>query len=271
MQSPQVVRRASVLGMTVAVFMAASAEVNLARAATWICVPETAGQDVTSGGTSGECKAAYTKVELPPTAEMTVLNDILPHTKYVAEGIDKKPTIQFSGANVQIINGEGKTTTTNGEGNLVIGYDEEPGSQTGSHDLMLGGHQSFTSFAGLIAGYANSISGKYATVSGGWGNIASGEEAPSVSGGVDNTASGFYTSISGGSNNAASREDASISGGHGNTASGRVASVSGGSENKSSGEYASVLGGYKNLAEGEWSAVYGGKEQTASKEYEVIG
>ncbi len=271
MQLSQAVRRASMLGMTVAVFMAASAEVDLAGAATWICVPETAGNAVTSGGSSGECKAAYTKVELPPTAEMTVLNDILPHIKYVAEGIDAKPTIQFSGVNAQIINGEGKTTTTNGEGNLIIGYDEEPGSQTGSHNLMLGTHQSYTSFGGLVAGFSNSISGRYATVSGGWGNTASGEYAPSVSGGVDNTASGFYTSVLGGYDNGASREDASVSGGHGNTASGKYASVSGGASNKASGEYASVLGGYKNLAEGEWSAVYGGKEQTASKEYEVIG
>jgi hypothetical protein len=271
MQLSQALGRASMLGIAVAVFMAASAEISVAGAATWICVPETAGNAVTSGGSSGECKAAYTKVELPPTAEMTVLNDILPHIKYVAEGIGAKPTIQFSGVNMQILNGEGKTTTTNGEGNLILGYDEEPGSQTGSHDLVLGTKQSYTSFGGLVAGFNNIISGRYATVSGGWGNTASGEEAPSVSGGVDNTASGFYTSVLGGFDNAASREDATVSGGHGNTASSKYASVSGGASNKATGEYAAVLGGFKNLAEGEWSVVYGGKEQTASKEYEVIG
>ena len=42
--------------------------------------------------------------------------------------------------NVQVVNGEGKSETTNGEGNLVIGYDEDKGGhpQDGSHNLVLG-------------------------------------------------------------------------------------------------------------------------------------
>ena len=49
---------------------------------------------------------------------------ILPYVSFVKEGIDKKPTIQLSRANVQIVNGLGKTNTVNGVGNLIIGYDE---------------------------------------------------------------------------------------------------------------------------------------------------
>lgn len=49
-----------------------------------------------------------------------------------------KPTIRLSGANVQIPNGEGSTNTTNGAGNLIIGYDENPQTQTGSHNLIGG-------------------------------------------------------------------------------------------------------------------------------------
>ena len=45
----------------------------------------------------------------------------VPCESYLAEGIDKKPTVQFSGCNVQVVDGEGKTATKNGEGNLVIG------------------------------------------------------------------------------------------------------------------------------------------------------
>ena len=45
-----------------------------------------------------------------------------------------KPTIQISGANLQLVNGSGSTETLNGAGNLVIGYDEMPGTQTGSHN-----------------------------------------------------------------------------------------------------------------------------------------
>lgn len=213
---------------------------SAASAQTWLCVPETAGKAVTSGGTEGKCEAKNTAVELPPTAELTTLNKILPHITYVAEGIDKKPTIQFSSANVQIISGEKYEYHENGEGNLIIGYDEEPGTQTGSNNLMLGLRQSYTSVGGLIAGYGNTTSANFASVSGGGYNVASGEGS-SISGGVYNTANILDASVSGGSNNTAS------------------------------GMRASVLGGYKNLAEGEWSAVYGGKEKTASKEYEVVG
>jgi hypothetical protein len=285
MRTSQAIRRASVLGTVVAVFMAVGAEFSLAGAATWICVPETAGTAVTSGGSSGECKAAYTKVELPPTAEMTVLNQILPHIKYTAEGVDAKPTIQFSGVNLQIINGEGKTSLNNGEGNLVMGYDESPGTQTGSHDLILGTSQSYTSYGGILAGESNKISSPFASVTGGEFNTASGEGA-SISGGRNSEASGVTASVSGGSTNKASELSASVSGGQNNTASFKMAwvgggykntasyqtsSVSGGEGNTASGAYSSVLGGFKNAAETWWTTVYGGKEVKATKEYEVAG
>ena len=87
--------------------------------------------------------------------EAATLKGILPCIKSVSEGIDKKPTVQFHGCNVQIVNGEGKTNSTNGAGNLVIGYDENPDArpQTGSHDLILGQNQEFTSFGGIVAGF----------------------------------------------------------------------------------------------------------------------
>jgi hypothetical protein len=58
-----------------------------------------------------------------------------------AEGIDGKSTVQFSGCNVQIVNGEGSTETTNGTGNLMIGYDNKAYgvTQSGSHNLIIGG------------------------------------------------------------------------------------------------------------------------------------
>ena len=74
---------------------------------------------------------------------------MLPYVKFVKEGIDKKPTIQFSGANVQIVNGAGVTASTNGEGNLVIGYEASGGPRTGSHNLVIGDNESWTSFGGL--------------------------------------------------------------------------------------------------------------------------
>jgi hypothetical protein len=82
---------------------------------------------------------------------------ILLHIKYEEKGIDEKPTIQFSGVNVQIVNGEGATATTNGAGNLAVGYDEPsgaPGShpQTGSHNLIVGEQQTYTSYGAILGG-----------------------------------------------------------------------------------------------------------------------
>src|SRR6266568_4023467 len=57
-------------------------------------------------------------------SEIKLLKSILPHIKYVESGVGGKPTIRFSGVNVQVVNGEGETgAPVNGEGNLVIGYD----------------------------------------------------------------------------------------------------------------------------------------------------
>ena len=50
-----------------------------------------------------------------------------------------KPTIRVEGANLQVVSGPGATSgTVNGTGNLVVGYDEGTGSQTGSHNLPAG-------------------------------------------------------------------------------------------------------------------------------------
>jgi hypothetical protein len=183
------------------------------------------------------------------TAEAEQLKALLPYIKLVPSGIAGKPTIQFSKVNVQIVNGEGKTATVNGEGNLVVGYDEnpgtergEPGVQTGSHNVILGEEQEFTSYGGLVVGEGNSITGRFASVSGGTFNTASGEES-SVSGGADNVASAHAASVSGGWTNTASADTSSVSGGYKNTASGERASVSGGSENSAKGNYSSILGG----------------------------
>lgn len=82
-------------------------------------------------------------------SEQEALKEMLPYVKFVKEGIGKKPTIQFSAANVQIVNGEGHTASANGEGNLVIGYEEAGPPQGGSHDLVIGEKQGWNSFGEL--------------------------------------------------------------------------------------------------------------------------
>jgi hypothetical protein len=219
-----------------------------AEAPTTICVPEHASSQVLSTNTKGECptktinKVAvkYKSEALPGTAELAKLDKILPHVNYVESGVAGKPTIQFSGVNVQILNGEGKTATTNGAGNLLIGYDEAfSKAQTGSHDLILGEEQQFTSYAGIIAGWRNTVEAPFASITAGESNFAKGN----------------YSAVSGGELNAASGEASWVGAGAQNTASGTKASVS---------------GGYKNTASGSRASIFGGKELTAPNEFEAI-
>src|SRR5947209_19801878 len=116
------------VGLMAVVTAAALWAADVAAAAVtpgWECVPTTAGQPVLSGGTGSAptCGATSTPV-LAPT--------------YVSSGVGGKPTVQFAAVNVQILNGAGATASANGEGNLVLGYDESPGSQTRSEERRVG-------------------------------------------------------------------------------------------------------------------------------------
>jgi hypothetical protein len=178
------------------------------------------------------------------TSRVSALESTLSKVSYTDSGLNGKPTLQISGANLQIVSGTGSTNgTANGEGNLIIGYDENPSNydQTGSNNLVLGNHQTFTSYGGLIAGQQNTLSAPFADVFGEI-NTASGGGS-SVSGGYSNTASGTYSSVTGGYINTASGSYSSVSGGVRNTTSGDLSSVSGGASNTASGGASSILGG----------------------------
>jgi hypothetical protein len=151
------------------------------------------------------------------TSRVSALETTLSKVSYTDSGLNGLPTLKISGANLQIVSGSGATDgTVNGEGNLFIGYDENPSygpfAQTGSHNLVLGKDQGFTSYGGLIAGQFNTLSGAFADAFG-VGNTASGLGS-SVSGGLENTASGEYSSVSGGFENTASGQLSSILGGN---------------------------------------------------------
>jgi hypothetical protein len=153
---------------------------------------------------------------------------------------DAANEVVITGANLRIVNGLGATDTTNGLGNLIVGYNESrqgnpdcpsfnpcTDTRTGSHNVVVGRQHNFSSLGGLVVGDLNEISGIFASISGGALNVASGPPA-SVSGGFRNTASGPSASVSGGADNIARGIDSSVSGGAFNTASGLAASVSGG-------------------------------------------
>jgi hypothetical protein len=172
---------------------------------------------------------------------------------------DATNEVVITGANLRIVNGLGSTETTNGVGNLIVGYNEfDPlitNIRTGSHNVVVGRANNFSSFGGLAVGTLHEISGRYSSVCGGDQNIASADNS-SVCGGFGNTASGVISSISGGAGNTASGFQAAVSGGTRNTASGLSSSVSGGQDNTASGDFSSVSGGLNRTApaENNWAA-----------------
>jgi hypothetical protein len=207
---------------------------------------------------------------------VAALEDLLKHFSR------KGNEVFITGANLHLVNGLGLTGCTgaleepipdcpnpNGLGNLIVGYNEPRGDvaekniRTGSHNVVVGQHHNFSRFGGLVVGFANEISGDFASVSGGRGSTASGDFA-SVSGGSSNTASGDASSVSGGASNTASGEGATVTGGNDNTASGPDSSVSGGDVNTASGFRATVTSGANNTASGPFATVSGGGGNTAS-------
>ena len=99
------------------------------------------------------------------------LMKLLPHMSVVEQdNLDgtTSTTMLFSGVNVQIVNGLGATngneanptsltpdgTSVNGLGNLIVGYNEGDDTmfRTGSHNVIVGFQQSYSSFSGLVLG-----------------------------------------------------------------------------------------------------------------------
>jgi len=193
-------------------------------------------------------------------------------------------TIRFERINVQVVNGLGATSgypmdpdsvdpldvQVNGVGNLIVGYNELGNpivdDRTGSHNMVLGHGNSYTSFGGFVGPRDNTTSAPFASVTGGTGNQASGLSA-SVVGGGGNTASGFLASVTGGKNNVASGYWSAVSGGRANSATDNYTSVSGGDGNTASNCWASVSGGVYNEASGYWASVSGGRSNLASGYY----
>lgn len=229
------------------------------------------GETLTTLATQSEVDALQAKVEALEAANTTLtqtvdeLQDKLSKVSYDATGVNGRPTLTIAGANLQIVNGLGTTDTMNGLGNLFVGYGEGGGSQTGSHNVVLGTHQTFTSYGGIAGGGSNTLSGPGSVVFGG-GNTASGSRS-AVTGGSSNVASGAVSWIGGAQNSDATAQNASISGGANNTASRAFASISGGSNNVASGFGSSVSGGGLNEASGDNSSILGGRDITVSTQY----
>lgn len=235
------------------------------------------------------------------------MKDVMAYAQYMSlQAVNGQPTVRFTGVNVQVVNGQGKTGTANGVGNLIVGYDEpysggnfsctvgmtsglaaqslpvtdqvacakaggawQQGFKTGSHYLVLGSGNNYSRWGGLVAGANNTVSFDYASVTGGSDNTASGSNS-SVSGGDHNTARGYLSSVSGGQSNIAGGASSSVIGGKSNNALGIFSTVTGGSRNAASALNASVSGGHHNTASGAHSSVTGGIGNTASGSHSSV-
>jgi hypothetical protein len=163
------------------------------------------------------------------------LQSLINKTQFIS--VDANGEMHITNTNLHLENGLGATNgdpsnpvippgVTNGKGNLIIGYNLSKvplggtDHRTGSHNLVLGDGNDYTSYGGIVAGSFNAISGAYASVTGGQRNTASGENS-SVTGGDLNLASGLLSSVSGGIDNTASGEASSVSGGFNHNQGGR--------------------------------------------------
>jgi len=172
-------------------------------------------------------------------ADMTRVTALESKTQYMSIDTTAKSTT-FSGCNVFVNDGGGNTdvSVTNaagdGLGNLIIGYNvkghrtvSEPDVRTGSHNLILGDDNNYTSFGSLVAGRFSNSNNAYTSICGGYGN----------------TTSQTYTSILGG---------------FGNHAIGNVSVICGGRLNTTNGDSATILGGYSNTTGNDFAVIAGG-------------
>jgi len=177
-------------------------------------------------------------------------------------------TIRITGVNVQIVNGLDGTngnpldpdaiasaqTLVNGTGNLIVGYNElgnpNGNERTGSHNIVVGKGNSYSSFGGLVVGHDNRIGaadiphfGAYSSILGGRDNYARATRCAIV-GGLNDFANNDYTVVLGGQNNEAYGDYCSILGGSGNVLASSVdlAVAVGGTGNGTSTNSSVVVG-----------------------------
>lgn len=193
------------------------------------------------------------------------------------------PTVRITAANLQVVNGTPGVYVGNGTGNIIAGYNNIGSSsyscsyweytdesscvangfiwsndhRSGSHYIVTGGLNSYSSVSGFLGGSHNTVNARYGNVLGGSSNIASGDRS-SILGGTLNSILG----------NVASQSWSTISGGRENTVSGFHSSILGGSQNTVTGDFSSVSGGGGNTASGGFSSVSGGFNRSATADYD---
>jgi hypothetical protein len=232
-------------------------------------------------------------------AELQGSNEGLAKKLKCVSSISTDKDVIFEGCNVHVRNGLGQTPTTNGYGNLIVGYNKnEVWTRTGSHNLIVGDLNEYKSWGGIVSGSNNMLSAPNATILGGGENEARttsgtilgaskaitdtgavivggmrnyagvGAHFGVVIGGIENSVNGPEAVAVGGTMNDAAGGNALAAGGSENHAD--SGTICGGSQNVSTGLDASISGGSHNTASGRASSVSGGNTNTASGDYSSI-
>jgi hypothetical protein len=127
----------------------------------------------------------------------------------------------FSGLNLQLVNGSGETITSNGLGNLVLGYNETIPSgitRSGSHNVVVGPEHGYSGNAGIVQGKSNVIGLDFSAVLS--SEFSQATKSLSVIVGASNSsASGRNSSVFGGHGNVANKDETTIVGGRNVTTS----------------------------------------------------
>jgi len=197
-------------------------------------------------------QSAVATLQSTVSSQQTTINTLTTKLQYVtASGHDLTLT-----GNLHVVSGAGHTNSApNGQGNVIIGYNElrtasgSVNDRTGSHCLVLGSQNNYSSYGGMVAGFSSSASGTYATVTGGYGNTASGSYT-AVNGGKANTASATCAAIGGGNANTASANYAAVGGGTGNSANVASAFLPASTSTASLQSFQSQINGLQSLANG---------------------
>lgn len=143
----------------------------------------------TSGGGGGTTNPTLTALAKYVTVDPSTINGV------------KGPHVIFSGVNLHVRSGSGSTAdngTSTGLGNLIVGYNEGPpapalsadpnNSRTGSHNIVGGTLNAFTSSGGIVLGSGNWTQSIYSSVLGGEMNRAQGLTS-SILGGMNHSTS----------------------------------------------------------------------------------
>lgn len=189
-------------------------------------------------------------------------------------------TLVLDGVNLQIVNGEGRTTSINGVGNLIVGYNEPPDSEDGrgrlgSHGVVIGGEHEWHGWSFLAQGTGHTV-GPGACAIGGEDNRASARSSCAV-GGEHNQARAHYATAVGGQRNFNGGPWSVVIAGRDNMigiesdtfcCAGYYAYLAGGFHNEVTGYIASTVGGYDNETSGVLATNVGNIKTTLTDQHD---